>query len=92
MYILSEDLMPNFCVQGKKGNEIVCIQPVLIIQNKYGSTMLNKWDGSLTIDDKYGTILASMVGAGIKDINNTFSGVFMGEVQQSYKDNHNGIG
>lgn len=92
MYILSEDLMPHFCVQGKKDNEIVCIQPVLIIQNKYGSTMLNKWDGSLTIDEKNGTILASMVGAGIKDINNTFSGVLMGEVQQAYKDNHNGIG
>ena len=92
MYILSEDLMPHFCVQGKKGNEIVCIQPVLIIQNKYGSTMLNKWDGSLTIDEKNGTILASMVGAGIKDKNNTFSGVLMGEVQQAYKDNHNGIG
>ena len=92
MYILSEDLMPHFCVQGKKDNEIVCIQPVLIIQNKYGSTMLNKWDGSLTIDEKNGTILASMVGAGIKDKNNTFSGVLMGEVQQAYKDNHNGIG
>jgi hypothetical protein len=42
--------------------------------------MLNKWDGSLTIDEKNGTILASMVGAGIKDRNNTFSGVLMGEV------------
>lgn len=92
MYILSEDLMPHFCVRGKKDNEIVCIQPVLIIQNKYGSTMLNKWDGSLTIDEKNGTILASMVGAGIKDVNNTFSGVLMGEVQQAFKDNHNGIG
>lgn len=92
MYILSEDLMPHFCVRGKKDNEIVCIQPVLIIQNKYGSTMLNKWDGSLTIDEKNGTILSSMVGAGIKDKNNTFSGVLMGEVQQAFKDNHNGIG
>lgn len=72
--------------------EVLCVQPVLIIQNKYGSPMLNKWSGGLTIDEKNGTILASMVGAGIKDVNNTFSGVLMGDVSQAYKDNHNGLG
>jgi hypothetical protein len=54
--------------------------------------MLNKWDGGLTIDEKNGTILAAMVGAGIKDKNNTFSGVLMGDVTQAFKDNHNGLG
>ena len=73
-------------------DEILCIQPVLIMQNKYGSSMLNKWDGGLTIDEKNGTILAAMVGAGIKDTNNTFSGVLMGDVTQAFKDNHNGLG
>lgn len=91
----SEDGIPgNFCVQGKnkKTGQVVCIQPVLIMQNKYGSSMLNKWDGGLTIDEKNGTILAAMVGAGIKDKNNTFSGVLMGDITQAFNDNHNGLG
>ena len=92
MYMFGPEIIANFCVVGKKNNEVICVQPVLIMQNKYGSTMLNKWDGSLTIDEKNGTILASMVGAGIKDRNNTFSGVLMGEVAQAFKDNHNGLG
>jgi len=29
--------------------------------------MLNSWDESLTIDEKNGTILSTMVGAGYKD-------------------------
>ena len=92
-YILGQDTMPNYSVIGKdSNNKIICVQPVLVIQNKYGSAMLNKWDGSLTIDEKNGTILASMVGAGIKDENNTFSGVLMGEVSQAFNDNHNGLG
>lgn len=92
MYILGNSIAENFCVYGKKDGHVVCVQPVLIMQNKYGSSMLNKWDGSLTIDEKNGTILASMVGAGIKDENNTFSGVLMGDITQAYDDNHNGLG
>ena len=83
---------PRFCVYGKKDEEVICIQPVLIMQNRYGSPMMNRWDGNLTIDEKNGTILSSMVGAGIKDEHNTFSGVLMGEVSQAYPDNHNGLG
>lgn len=91
-YILSDSITSNFCVYGMIEDDIVCIQPILIMQNKYGSTMMNKWDGNLTIDEKNGIILSSMVGAGIKDKNNTFSGVLMGEVAQAYNDNHNGLG
>lgn len=91
-YILSDSITSNFCVYGMIEDDIVCIQPILIMQNKYGSTMMNKWDGNLTIDEKNGIILSSMVGAGIKDRNNTFSGVLMGEVAQAYNDNHNGLG
>jgi hypothetical protein len=29
--------------------------------------MLNEWDGTLTIDEKNGTILATMLGAGRKN-------------------------
>ena len=43
--------------------------------------MLNEWDGKLTIDEKNGTILSMMVGAGRKEADNSFSGVLMGDIQ-----------
>jgi hypothetical protein len=55
-------------------------QPIAIIQNRYPSPMLNSWDGSLTIDEKNGTILSTMIGAGGKTTNNTFQGVLMGDI------------
>lgn len=60
-------------------------QPLLIIQNRYASAMLNSWDGKLTIDEKNGTILSSMIGAGKKNDDNSFSGVLMGNVQLADK-------
>lgn len=56
-------------------------QPILIMQSKYDFAMLNEWDGSLTLDDDKGTILSTMLGAGKKNSNNTFSGVLIGDVQ-----------
>ena len=55
-------------------------QPVVITQNRFGSSVLNEWDGSLTIDKDNGTILSTMIGAGRKTIENTFEGVLMGDV------------
>jgi hypothetical protein len=55
------------------------------MQNRYPSTMINKWDGSLTIDDKNNAILAAKIVAGRKEeywldghIQYGFSGVMMG--------------
>lgn len=59
---------------------VVWTQPLLIIQNKYASAMLNDWDGNLTIDEKNGTILSAMMGAGIKNEDNSFSGIVMGDM------------
>ena len=56
-------------------------QPILIIQNRWPSAMLNSWDGSLTIDEENGTILSTMVGAGKKESDNTYTGVLMGDVE-----------
>ena len=62
-------------------NTIIWSQPLLIIQNRYPSAMLNKWDGSLTIDEEENSILASKIAAGKKNkYDNTFSGVLMGEL------------
>lgn len=73
-------------------NDMVCVsgigenggwsQPILIMQSKYDFAMLNKWDNTLTMDEENGTILSTMLGAGRKNNNNTFSGVLIGDVQQ----------
>ena len=63
------------------------VQPLIIRQAKHGSSLLNRWDGSLTIDEKNGTILSTMVGAGKKESDNTFSGVLMGDVESGAGDN-----
>ena len=56
-------------------------QPILIMQSSYDFAMLNEWDGSLTIDEKNGTILATMLGAGRKNYENKFSGVLIGDIK-----------
>jgi len=43
--------------------------------------MLNDWDGSLTLNEENGTILSTMLGAGRKNSDNTFSGVLIGDVK-----------
>ena len=60
-------------------NIIEFTQPILNIQNRYFSSTINKWDGSLQVDNEQNTILAKMIGAGRKNQDNTFSGVVMGD-------------
>ncbi len=62
------------------------VQPIVLLQNRYASPMLNSWDGELTIDEKNGIIMSAMVGAGKKEDDNTFSGVLMGEVAEKTLD------
>ena len=58
----------------------VWIQPIIIRQNLYQSETLNKWNGKTTIDLENNYILSQVIGAGSKDAQNRFSGVFMGKV------------
>lgn len=67
-------------VECKIDNAVVWFQPLYIYQNAYSSSLLNSWDGSLTTDEKNGTILSTMVGAGTKDSFNRFNGVLMGDI------------
>lgn len=69
-------------VYAKQGEEILWAQPLIIMQNKYPSTLLNEWDGKFTINEENGTLLATMIGAGKKTANNTFEGVLMGDVAE----------
>ncbi len=56
-------------------------QPILMMQSKYDFALLNDWDGSLTLNEKDGIILSTMLGAGRKNSDNTFSGVLIGDVK-----------
>jgi hypothetical protein len=64
----------------------LCITPIHITQNNYSSAALNKWNGDLAIDEKAGTILSTMVGAGRKNADNQFEGVLMGDVATGTED------
>ena len=63
-----------------QNDEPIYAQPIYCMQNQWGSSLLNAWDEKLTIDEKNGTILSSMIGAGFKDEANRFHGVLMGDV------------
>lgn len=60
--------------------EIIWSQPILIIQNRYFSSTINKWNGKqLEIGDNY--VLGKMLGAGRKEKDdNSFSGVLLGDL------------
>lgn len=81
-----------FC---KIDGDIVWSQPILIIQNRYPSPMLNAWDGKFKIDEENGTILSTMVSAGRKNRDNQFEGVLMGNIEAGAgfnPDNKSGLG
>ena len=63
--------------------EIVWIQPLLITSSNYDYSVLNNWDGSLTTDEGTGTIMSTLIGAGRKNEDNSFSGILMGDVKNT---------
>ena len=86
-------LNDKVCVSCFIDNKMLWSQPILILQSQYDFAMLNAWDGSLTLDEENGTILAAMIGAGRKNPeDNTFSGVLLGDVRkgtQNINDSNN---
>ena len=74
------ELQDEVCVYCKSGEKILWSQPILVMQSQYDFAMLNEWDGSLTINEKNGTILSTMLGAGRKNEQNQFSGVLIGAI------------
>ena len=57
--------------------------PISVSLNKYNHKYLNDWDGhSIQLDaNGNSTILAPQIGAGVKNNDNSFTGVLMGQVQ-----------
>lgn len=76
----------------KDGETLVCEVwiPVYMSLNRYSLASLNKWDGnSIEIKDDEGKrsyILAPQIGAGIKNDDNSFTGVVMGSRFESVED------
>ena len=63
-----------------RNNTVIWAQPIVISQNRYPNSTINSWDGSFKIDEENGTILSTMVSAGYKNTDNTYSGVLMGKI------------
>lgn len=93
--IYVEDSMKELCSVGSVNGTNVWSQPLFVIQNKYPSSIINKWNGELTIDNANNAILAAKIAAGKKNNDNTFSGVMMGDwsgkevVYETVKDPNN---
>lgn len=69
------------------GGQYVWSQPIIVELESYFSDLVNQWDDSkILIDETNGTILSSFIGAGTKDNDNKFSGVFMGAVSKADTD------
>lgn len=75
------DGLKPYAVQAIYNNQVIWTQPILIIQNEYFSSTINKWDGALTINKNESYILSKMIGAGSKNNENKFTGVLMGDWQ-----------
>lgn len=74
-YYIKSEIFYGIVLQG------VWIQPILVLQNKYPSTVVNQWDGVVpTINTEEGYILTPVIAAGKKDGDNTFSGVMIGDM------------
>ena len=74
--------LPMFAVQAYGGDDstIYWTQPILMVENRYPSAMVNEWDGKeLIINNEKNAILGKMIGAGRKEEDNSFSGVLIGD-------------
>ncbi len=62
-------------------NNFIIYVPIVFSINRYGLYALNAWDGThIKINEEDGYIYAPQMGAGIKESDNTFSGVLLGKI------------
>ena len=86
---------PNNLIMGVITSDEVYVQPIIGTLNAFSKAILNAWDGSsIEINEENGGyVLASQVGAGIKDIStNTFTGVLMGQLSNRKDSNDQNYG
>lgn len=79
--IYVEDALVYGVCAKKKDGSVIWSQPVLVIQNRWSSTTINRWDGkTLTVDEGTNSILAAAIAAGKKESDdNSFTGVMIGD-------------
>lgn len=65
--------------------------PILITQNRYGNDIINGWNGSTIVNEDKNYILSQMIGAGVKNKDNSFSGVIMGRVADQGYNSQTGL-
>lgn len=67
------------CIADEDNINITYIRPIVLYFNRYEMSNLNAWDGNKieTGDGSY--LLAPQVGAGIKELDNSFTGIVMGQ-------------
>lgn len=83
-----EGACEQVCMTAQDGDKILWSQPILIMQNRYPSAMINEWDGALNVGaTDPGTILAPRLVAGKKNGDNTFSGVVLGDWESTNSSN-----
>ena len=83
-----KDANEKVCLQAKLSNNVIWSQPLLIMQNRYPSAMVNQWDGNLDLGETdKGTIMTPRLVAGKKNSDNTFTGVMMGDWGKTNSDN-----
>lgn len=83
------DLTSAVVCQVKLDNKSLgCLHiPIYMILNRYNIRALNDWDGnSIDLGKNGETILAPQIGAGKKQSDNSYTGVFMGNVKSSDKE------
>lgn len=73
------------CVITRQGTQLMEIfLPIHFYLNRYGNAALNEWDGNhIAIDEDGGFILSPQIGAGRKEQDNSYTGLFMGEVREA---------
>lgn len=66
--------------------------PIHLYLNKYSNALMNDWDGnSIQIKEDEGLILSPQVGAGKKEQDNSFTGVFLGSIEESGEEVETGL-
>ena len=67
------------------GATVLWSQPLLIMSNKWYSSAINEWNGTVEVDENgtKGSIKAPYFLAGLKNDNNTFSGVVIGDLHSA---------
>ena len=81
-----------FQITAYDGDTQITTITLLASLNRHAFSMVNGWDGNLTIDNSNNYMLAATVAAGKKNEDNTFTGVMIGTVGDSTNSQHNKTG